>query len=759
MEFKTISFEEYKKIETMLLTSVEDLKEEVYKDSKNIASIGIGINIESNNKLWHYLILYHIFGLTKDLKDIPLKMIDTKLAIQKQTVRQFTENESYKNNEYEILIDNIVERYKKEEARKLTEEELKEYLNQNIKDAILSYLKQTQQMQNKNPKANLKELQRLSEEDLKINKNEAKNPKYLEFKLSKKQAKELLSIMMINYELNTLRILKNNQELSQFEYKKEEDRKWYKELIPFVSATYNSQNYIKQNSLLKKAWNVYESRFFIWAIIRYDFIIDAKRKEAAKWKMFATRMLKQACIFNFNQKLDKEKESDEEKFKTCIDIFKVLNLIHPHTKQTYFSYFKKQDKIMLNNINDIKTEYDNKNAKNYINDEKYEIYRLGYINSNELQALNNILNPYVYLLDELIPCAKFENNQDFTRYKLLYYDNKLKEKESALKSRFKPENIYIIDKSNFNESLRAINSYKNTQKTKENILILIIETIDTTIKINRANNTYLYLVSVKNNHFDCSFINNPLNENTIENDKTELFLCELEDKPKIISLATKALQMQQDNDKLSAKYNNINYTFNPLNHLTIDKEREKIFVLSNYYFYLQKRHNDKGFCHILNTTLKPNQLYSTLGIELISPKEQDSFHNDGNFTIYLNHIHLNQIENETNHTITKDTPIFAYVQENKQNFITKLQDKTLSFRINIHQILTKDERGKNELIDTKNIFLSYIPFQNNEEANNTSSQKLQLDVKDLEKGSKSINYKIPYAKLEESKVYKEWEEI
>lgn len=87
--------------------------------------------------------------------------------------------------------------------------------------------------------------------------------------------------------------------------------------------------------------------------------------------------------------------------------------------------------------------------------------------------------------------------------------------------------------------------------------------------------------------------------------------------------------------------------------------------------------------YTLKTHLQPNQSYSTLGIQLLSPQEQDTFSNNGNFSIHLNKINLICIENQTNHTITQDTPIFCYVQENKQTFITKLQDNELTLNIDI----------------------------------------------------------------------------
>lgn len=128
--------------------------------------------------------------------------------------------------------------------------------------------------------------------------------------------------------------------------------------------------------------------------------------------------------------------------------------------------------------------------------------------------------------------------------------------------------------------------------------------------------------------------------------------------------------------------------------------------------------------HILNTTLEPNRTYSTLGIELSVPRAQETFSNEGNFSIHLNGIDLNKIQEETNNAISKDTPIFIYVEENNQTFIAKLKDNAISFKININRALKKDENGNIEPINTKNIFLTFYPFLDTKNANNNSSQKL-----------------------------------
>ncbi|WP_337201899.1 glycoside hydrolase family 104 protein [Campylobacter sp. W0014] len=728
MEFEKISFEKYNKIKTSLLISVEGLKTEVYRDNQGIATIGIGINIgqKSLKGIWIKLILYYLFGLIKDLKDIPYTRFDSDITL-KEIIK---DTKSYKYKEYETLIQGI-----SNNIFKTLETDIRtSTLNKIIKDAIENYCKETEQKQRSNPKTSLEELQRLSDEDLKINKD--KPNKYLEFELSEEQAEELFEIISINYELDTLHYFKKKNILffHKNKNKKEDKKEYYQEFIPFVSATYQGGNFIMQNKLLEKAFNIYKSRFFIWVIIRYFIGKDARR------------MILQSCIFNFNGKLKKEEESDEEKLDTCIDIFKVLNLIHPTEKQTYFSYFKTMEQHMLKQIKAVKTEYDNKN----VDISGYKVYN--YVNPNELQALVSILKPYVeYFNDEkFIGKAKFETESDFKKYK---------EKESDKEYRFKAENIYVMDNSNYNEVLRALREYKNTQETKENILVFIIEKINMEIKIDQPSNTYLYIKSVKGNCFDCSCINNPFKENTKQNDKAELFLYERlsNDKTKTTSLATKELEMKEketNDQELIANYNGINYCFDILNQLKIEKDDELLFTLSNYCHYLENRENS----HILKTDLKPDKTYSTLGIELKVPKTQDTFCNNGNFTININDIDLQKIQNYTNNTITEGTPIYIYVQESQQNYVCKLEDKALSRNIYLDRTLEKDEQGNLKLINTKNIFIGFKAFSSIAMANNTFSQKLQICVEDLNKGDKTVKFNTPYCYLIEDKVYEEWRE-
>ncbi|TLD80352.1 hypothetical protein LS70_009230 [Helicobacter sp. MIT 11-5569] len=83
--------------------------------------------------------------------------------------------------------------------------------------------------------------------------------------------------------------------------------------------------------------------------------------------------------------------------------------------------------------------------------------------------------------------------------------------------------------------------------------------------------------------------------------------------------------------------------------------------------------------YLLKTLLEKDKAYSTLGIQLKSPKPQDTFNNNGNFNIKLTNIDFKSIESITNHSITKDSPIFIYTQDSKQTFIAKLQDKQTTY--------------------------------------------------------------------------------
>ncbi|RDU64193.1 hypothetical protein [Helicobacter sp. MIT 14-3879] len=69
--------------------------------------------------------------------------------------------------------------------------------------------------------------------------------------------------------------------------------------------------------------------------------------------------------------------------------------------------------------------------------------------------------------------------------------------------------------------------------------------------------------------------------------------------------------------------------------------------------------------YTLKTTLQKDKAYSTLGIELKSPKDLDTFNNNGNFNIKLTNIDLKEIENKSNNAITKDSTIFIYTKDLK----------------------------------------------------------------------------------------------
>ena len=96
--------------------------------------------------------------------------------------------------------------------------------------------------------------------------------------------------------------------------------------------------------------------------------------------------------------------------------------------------------------------------------------------------------------------------------------------------------------------------------------------------------------------------------------------------------------------------------------------------------------------YTLHTTLEPNRIYSCFGIKLKVKEQVDTFSNKGNFEIHINNINLKKLESK-NKGITKDTPIFCYVQDSKQTYIAKLQDKTTTIKIQIEKNLPKDSNG------------------------------------------------------------------
>ncbi|TLD79734.1 hypothetical protein LS70_009655, partial [Helicobacter sp. MIT 11-5569] len=710
MQFQSITFEEYNKIRKLLLVGSEAIREEVYRDSRGIATIGIGINIGGNNLkgLWIKLILYYFFGLTKKLKDIPFTQFDDYKYTFNNIIKDTT---SYKYEEYKTLIDNISAQMLKTLQTDIKTSTLNTIIQDNIKD----YINETKKKQKQNPNSNLEQLQRLSEEDLKITKDSQRNNQYLEFKLNEQQAEELFNIMAINYEAITLKHF-NNKDITHFNKIKEEkesNKEYYKEFIPFLSATYQAPNSIKNNTLIQKAF-ISKSRFLIWAVLRYDLGSDIRRR------------ILQSAIFNFNAKLDNQIENDEEKFNTCIDIFKTLNLLEENTdtnKQTHLQYFreqelerkKREDGKAGNNMQEImKSEVGF--CKGKPNLESCKIYHSNVINPSELEPLMNLLNPYVKYLDSLIPSAKFENNADFNKFTLESDAQESTTQSDSNLYRFKPQNIYVLNNNNHHEVLNAMREYNATKDTSnenpnntkeitkdskdsnntnkdsnnqtnktENLLLIITEAIHEELKIQKPINTYLYIVQNKAicNTIDCALLNNPLRNSTKENDKCELYTYEEQEnnKPNMNSLATTtSLQLQEKDNTLESKENNYTYSFDILNHLNIKQDHQTFFVLSNYRFYLEEMYNNINInnnpniylgstnttnfnqdstnsTYITQTILQPNIAYSTLGIQLKTSKPQDTFNNNGNFNIKLTNIDFKSIESITNHSITKDSPI------------------------------------------------------------------------------------------------------
>ena len=155
--------------------------------------------------------------------------------------------------------------------------------------------------------------------------------------------------------------------------------------------------------------------------------------------------------------------------------------------------------------------------------------------------------------------------------------------------------------------------------------------------------------------------------------------------------------------------------------------------------------------YTLKTTLKPNQIYSCFGIKIKVKEQVDTFSNKGNFSIHINNINLKELKSQSHNTITKDTPIFCYVQESNQTHISKLQDSTTSINIQLNNKLQKDLKGNLIPIIPKLIFLSFIPFKDSKEANNSPSQKIALTADDINKGSVTIENKIPNIAFDKGK--------
>ncbi|TLD84806.1 hypothetical protein LS69_009800 [Helicobacter sp. MIT 05-5294] len=161
--------------------------------------------------------------------------------------------------------------------------------------------------------------------------------------------------------------------------------------------------------------------------------------------------------------------------------------------------------------------------------------------------------------------------------------------------------------------------------------------------------------------------------------------------------------------------------------------------------------------YTLQTILQKDKAYSTLGIELKSPKAIETYNINGNFSIKLTNINLQDIQSQSNNTLTKDSPLFIYIQDYKLNFIAKLKDKQTTIKIPLDTTITKDKYNNINLQDTKLLFLSFIPFKDNDEANNTKAQKIQIESKDLEKQSITKQFKIPIIEdFKENEIIKEW---
>ena len=145
----------------------------------------------------------------------------------------------------------------------------------------------------------------------------------------------------------------------------------------------------------------------------------------------------------------------------------------------------------------------------------------------------------------------------------------------------------------------------------------------------------------------------------------------------------------------------------------------------------------------------PNKTYSTFGIKLKLNQIQDTFSNKGNFEIYLCNINLQELESQSKNTIIKNTPIFCYNQHSKQTTMAKLDNGTLTIRTNMSEsIINKAKQG---LINPCFVNLSFIPFKDSKEANNSPSQKIALTADDINKGSVTIENKIPNIAFDKSK--------
>ena len=78
MKFTELSLDEYKKIRKLLLIGSEENKDEVYRDSKGVATIGIGINIQRDFAIWRKFLLYYFFGVIPTYDNFPFLPFDHK---------------------------------------------------------------------------------------------------------------------------------------------------------------------------------------------------------------------------------------------------------------------------------------------------------------------------------------------------------------------------------------------------------------------------------------------------------------------------------------------------------------------------------------------------------------------------------------------------------------------------------------------------------------------------------------------------------
>ena len=569
MDWTELNFSEYNKIRKLLLVGSEGSKDEVYRDSKNIATIGIGINIGQLKLkgLWLRLVLYYLFDLVKSVDDIEFVRFDS-LDSLKNTIK---DTHSYKYKEFQTFIATLANTI----LNTLQTDIKTSTINTNIQDLIKDYLNHTKTLTIEQRK------KRLTESDLKVTKNAKNESQYIKFKLEKEQAEALFNIMAINYEARALEHFNNRifikEKTYHFNKIKEKDknhRKYYKEFIPFVSATYQSPNIIKHNaSIIKQAFE-FQSRFLFWAILRYKLGDDNKRR------------ILQSAIFNFNNKKDKELETDIEKFNTCISIFKTLNLLNEtsktNKKQTYLKYFEGIDKKIEDTINREKTScYDGDTPKKGGN---CALYHSSYTNPNELKSLREILNPYAEYLNNLISqCVKNDN----------------KEKGFTL------ENIYFVDNTNHSEvrealQFRASQSNANPNDStapQQNILIIITEKLNEQIRLTKPKDCYLYVVCAKGNELDCCFCNDICLDSIPQYDECELFILEgLEsNKSNITPLhSNNAIELISDSKKqFSGKQDTFKYNIDKHNCLCITQNDEVIIRLANYRFFITQDNNEK----------------------------------------------------------------------------------------------------------------------------------------------------------------------